>query len=166
MRLTTLMIKAFVRAVTADIPRVDYTDQVRKILQEQVLIEAPPDVAALYRTNPDYLARTMFFVPRIGSIEVLGRLRGTDDDFDTLPPTMQDAINTLVSLRQKQYDKIKALEISLAGTLQACRTVERARDLLPAELVKYLPQGDAPPPDRTVPAVDVVEKLKEMGWPK
>lgn len=165
MRLT----KAFTRAVIADIPKIDYHEQMQKLLQEQVLVNAPPEVLKLYRTAPQYLVQRMVHIEGFGGYVYVRGLPSSDDDDgheQEWPPEVQVKLDELVKASAAQRHKLKEMENLLSRQLSVCRTVERARDLLPAELVKYLPQGDAPPPDRTVPAVDVVEKLKEMGWPK
>jgi len=171
MRLTENLRDAFVRAVLADTPKTDYTEQIQKVAQEYLLDIAPAAVVRLYK-NPDtrhyfhqhtvrwaddhshYNTTNCFVVPN----------EGHSNYYRITDAKIIKKLTELNAADRKQKDERRELERKLWSTIKAFTTVKAARDAMP-ELAKYLPDP-AVKLDRTVPAVTgLITDLVKAGWP-
>lgn len=171
MRLTHTHRDAFVNAVLADTPKVDYQTECRKVIEQHLKDRMPPKIAAALKdpacakyfahnyvtwsSNP-WGAMTFFAAPvaehsRHGSYHIT--------DVETV-----HKLNTLVDNHSAQRKQRAELETKLRAAINAFTTVKAARAALP-EFAKYLPDPEKTV-DRSVPAVaNLVADLMAAGWP-
>jgi hypothetical protein len=164
MRLTSTHRDAFVRAVLADVPSVDYDEQMRAIMLEESILALPPAVQKMARDNTlkGYLCMDYFYSNSSGipCASIYGHCR----DFQ-LSATAGQKLGELAKLKQEQREKLKALEEKLKGVINACSTRKVAVERLP-EFEKYLP-SDLGAKTSSVPALaNLVTDLVAAGWPK
>lgn len=155
MRLTETLRKAFVRAVMADVPRVDYDTMIADEARRMSIANMPKwlqDACAKHK-------------------ELLGYLRTTSDwesgasFFTAGPRTAENKADLarLVERRAQQRAERQGLEGKLTDAARGCNTVKQLADALP-EFAKYLPKENAV--DRSVPAMaNVVAEFMKAGWP-
>lgn len=166
MKLTKIDREAFVRAVMQDVPKVDYTEQARKLVLDDSIEQLPAqlrqfalnkDTNAFLRTD-SYWAYQGFqksftvFTARSGSF--------------SLTKKSQAAFDKLAEQYKAQKEQREALEQRVSAVIAGCSTLKMAKERLP-EFEKYLPQdrGDSKTPN--LPAIaNIVADLTKLGWPK
>lgn len=171
MRMTETIRDAFVGAILADTPRVEYGEQMQKVAQEYLLNAAPPAVVRLFK-NPDtrhyfhqhavrwtddyseYNTTSCFVVPN----------EGHSNYFRITDPETVKKLSELGAAERQQNRERRELKGKLEATIKGFTTVKSARDAMP-ELAKYLPDPTIKV-DRTVPAVTgLITDLVKAGWP-
>ena len=165
MNLTKTDKDAFVRAVMADVPRVDYNEKARALLSAWDREAMPAPVRAIwddvslrrflshdfYHSNPKGL----------NGISTVA-LRPTD-----LVPAVVETLAELAEGSLAQRVERDKLERELGSLLAPFRTLAAAKKGLPEELHKYLPADRDATGVTNLPAgVSPVDLLKAMGWPK
>lgn len=173
MRLTESIRSAFVHAVLKDTPKVDYTEQRQKLIQDWLYAMAP---APLMRVFKDQSYRRYFSTNHVFyQSPIAGRSSWGLGKFWLVPDVdgntyqLNDKIILDKLLEVDRADRLQdgqrgELERKLKATIKAFNTVKQARDALP-EFVKYLPD-DADPKCKTLPAItDLVTDLVKAGWP-
>lgn len=165
MNLTKTDKDAFVRAVMADVPHVDYNEKARALLSAWDLDAMPDAIRAIWDNSAlrHYLARGQYHAnPRGLSSYSAVCLRPTD-----LIPA---AVGTLAELAEgslAQRVERDKLERELGSLLAPFRTLAAAKKSLPEELHKYLPADRDATGVTNLPALaSPVDLLKAMGWPK
>lgn len=167
MRLTNLHREAFVRAVLADVPFIDYDEQIRKIVCEDAIEALPAAVQKVARdaTLKAYLNTTYFYRSgrHMPSVSVIGR----DRDGYSMSSTAEGKVNTLLELKSEQATVRNDLETKLKAAIGACATRRAAVESLP-EFEKYLPvDPGGRPKSEYLPAIaNLVTDLAAAGWPK
>lgn len=155
MRLTETRRDAFVRAVMADVPRVDYETMIADEARRMSIANMPKwlqDVCAEHKELLDYLHTTSDW-------------ESGASFFSAGPRTAENKADLarLVDLLAKQRAARQDLEGKLRGAARGCNTVKQLADALP-EFAKYLPKKNAV--DRSVPAMaNVVADFMKAGWP-
>lgn len=162
MNLTKLHRQAFVSAVIADVPTVDYGEEVSKLIQGFAIKALPPKVLALYQDSElrHFVALQQIYVSETCTYCYYPggeRLIFTDE---------QNAeIKKLAQKCNEQAAEIRALTAKLRGAIAGCKTRKQAVQLLP-EFEKYLP-NEAAEATKGVPMITGwVTSLTSMGWPK
>lgn len=162
MKLTNYIRDAFVKAVMADVPKIDYNEQAEKIARNQLseMLEAAFPGVKINSKNAIWL--------NSGSISMPGDLstiHGIRPDYECLRSTPAWAKMTeLNKLYAEQRAKRNALSSQLRGAAYACNTTKQLRELLP-EFDKYLP-AEEEKTCRTLPAVaNIVADFTKAGWP-
>lgn len=157
MKLTNTIRDAFVRAAMADVPTVDYDDQIQKLVTADAVKQLPPKVAAIYKdaalrpfVSADYCGQVsghfpgVNFKPTAETLAVVKRLNDADDVQSTR--------------RNELSRRLRAVAYSVT-------TRKALIDALP-EFEKYLPVDDAAA-TKNLPAVaNVVADFVKAGWPK
>lgn len=157
MKLTNNLRDAFVRAAMADVPKVDYTEKARDLvnkLNKEYQIKAKIDKVDIMRLTSSYLSVTnqSFYVRGLTDIEY--------SELKTNPE-----LKKLNDLHEAQRKAHRELEVKLAGAIAGCTTRKQAVDALP-EFDKYLPE-DTVAAMRSLPAIaNVVTDFVKAGWPK
>lgn len=162
--------QAIVNAVIADIPRVhskDLYERAQKIIDQDILDTAPPEVVAIYRkpelsrflhvasTNLGYAAR------RVCS-NCLPYVRHIPQH--TLSDDSVAKLGELVDQALEELKCIKAAEVALTASLAGIKTRKQFVSAYP-ELEKYAPEAQVK--TENLPAVaNVMTTLMRMGWPK
>lgn len=158
MKLTKNLREAFVRAAMADVPTIDYREQLQKVVTAAAVAALPPVVAAAYKQFPEYIetkavwiASTYFYVP------------GTDSF--VIPDDVKQEIERLNALNDAQNEMLSALRTKLNAAAYSVTTRKALADLLP-EFEKYLP-ADERAATLNLPAVaNIMADFVKAGWPK
>ena len=165
MNLTKTDKDAFVRAVMADVPHVDYNEKARALLSAWDREAMPDAIRAIWDNSAlrPYLARDQYHAnPRGLSSYSAVCLRASD-----LAPERAAQIEKLAVESRAQSVERNKLEGVMASTIAPFRTLAAAKKGLPEELHKYLPADRDATGVTNLPAVaSPVDLLKAMGWPK
>lgn len=163
-RLTKTMRQAIVRAVMADIPKVDYFEKERIIKERAAYRQMPLEVKAVY--DKPGLHKYLSEGSESTSLQTIkGRhayqyFRGCPDII-ALNEKERTEIGALQKRMHEQERSRAAAEGSLSSSLEGFTTVKALRDAMP-ELAKYLPNESEP--TKNLPAVTgVVDILKAAG---
>lgn len=158
MKLTENLREAFVRAAMADVPTIDYREQLQKVVTAAAVNLLPPAVAAAYKQFPEYIetrhvyAGSMYFyVPAVQS--------------PVFPDDVKQEIKRLDALNDAQNEMLSALRTKLDAAANSVTTRKALADLLP-EFEKYLP-ADKRAATLNLPAVaNIMADFARAGWPK
>ena len=147
--------QAIVRAIMADVPRVD-KDKRRKELQAAIVKLMSPEARKLFNKTPNAL-RTY----HVGEITYNGQWGSRDIIIGDVTDAKVDELCT----KYKEEDNARYdIERKLKGIVETCRTVKQLNDRLP-EFKKYFPTVEKPVAN--LPAIaNVVADLSKLGWPK
>lgn len=176
MKLTKFHKAAFVSSVMNDVPKIDYQDQLRKIIDQDMLDSSPKEVVAalkckivrplLLKSNetwsPDYHISTpdgdsvSRYKAELSSITVYAGFVPSEKARVKLNAICLDAAMQSASRQQ--------LEAKVEGAINGCTTLKQAHERLP-EFVKYLPAEAAK--SNYLPAIaNLAADLCKAGWPK
>lgn len=160
MKLTNYIRDAFIRAAMDDVPKVEYSEEIRKLIHAAAVAEMPPAVASAYKKHPDWF-----------------NLAGRNIDewsYTYLPIPAEkpfknkivfECIKELIVKSQRQASQRDDLRRKLKGIAYGCTTRKALAEALP-EFVKYLP-AETGPAIRNLPVVaNVVSDFVKAGWPK
>lgn len=151
-RLTAAIKNKIRDAVENDIPRVDFGSMMHEAIQARALAELP-EGCLKFR---NYLAREFLNYPFFCYVE--NRV---------FTPTQEDRdrANELRGKSKKQSDDIRSTMRTLRLLMDGYRYVE---DFIAAhpKFTKYAPEGEEPASTINLPALQLAEKLDELGWPK
>ena len=171
-RLNESIRSAFVNAVLADTPKVDYAAQRQKVIQDHLFDAAPPAMLRIYK---DHDLRRFLRLDHVSYDTAAGNrmswglgkfwlVPDCDYTYRIEDKAVLKQLHEIDALESAQVDQRNKLEVKLKATIQAFNTVKQARDALP-EFVKYLPD-EADPKCKTLPAItDLVTDLVKAGWP-
>jgi len=153
-RLTNTIRDAFIKAVMADVPSVDYQAIVNDRVNAAQAARFPLGADAFYQlAKAGWLRSTSGFVAT-GWVKYFG------PDLSPLPDTsdLDASMRQQSAARDDVRRQVRALAYSHT-------TLEKLREAAP-ELAKYLPVPSSTKVDRTVPVVqvDVVGVLRAAGW--
>lgn len=155
MRLTKTLRDAFVRAAVDDVPKVDYRTQACDTAMKFGISGLPPDVKAIYKIAPEYIAVKQYYVSGLGYVYYPGINSLTDEQIAVL--------NKLSDSDSQQDGALCELRIKLSGVANSVQTIKALKELLP-EFAKYIPDetGSA----MNLPAIaNVVADFVKAGWP-
>lgn len=165
MKLTNKLREAFVNAVMADVPQIDYNDQASKIIEAQTLNLLPVALKEALAKDPSILS----LIERhyVGApVGLRGQYTHAPSGFD-LSRSAPKAWAELKKLGEKnmaQSDAHDRLKSQIKGAAASVSTVKALHALLP-EFAKYLP--DDTPTTKNLPALaNVVSEFVQAGWPK
>lgn len=168
MRLTNYHRKAFVKAVLADVPTVDYEAQMRSVFDAAQLEWAKnvsPVLAGMLKDASlrGFLSFSSRRVPQDGpTIEWFNGLAGFHS---CVPARVLEEMRRLAKLSEEQGEMLATLRAKVEGAINACTTVKVAKQRLP-EFEKYLPK-ETDAPSHSVPVIaDLVSDLVKAGWPQ
>ena len=151
--------QAFVRAIMADVPQVDYEAQARKLVEAAVYAAAPPPLKAML-DDPwllRYLKRCSVYT-YCGNVMCYGL---ADSSFDA---SKLAGLWELGTGRDAQQDARAELETKLTSTIAGFKTRKQVAAAFP-EFIKYLPPE--PVKSTNLPALtNIVDQVKAAGWPK
>lgn len=165
MRLTNTIRDAFVRAALADVPQVDYTEQIRELVVKAATEILPPALRKALEEDPackDHINSS--YVCFGGATIIVPGTWGWNAK-DKISDERKKQLDDLKSKRDKQDQTLSELGSKLQATAYAVTTRKALVELLP-EFEKYLPE-DKTTANRALPAVaNVVSAFVEAGWPK
>lgn len=158
MKLTKNLRDAFVRAAMADVPKVDYREQIQKVATAAAVAMLPPAVAAAYKLFPEYIetrhvyAGSMYvYVPAAESPVFSGDIKQKLDRLD--------------ALNDAQNETLSALQTKLTAAANSVTTRKALADLLP-EFEKYLPADDRIATLNLPAVANIMADFVKAGWPK
>lgn len=159
MRLTTSIRDAFVDAAMADVPEVDYRQQMRALALQAVVSGMPAKMRAVWDD------------PVLSQYLMTEWTRITDCVHEDLPEypgvknalaTVQQQIDALHKLHHEQAKAHEELASMLRGAANGCNTTKQLAEALPA-FAKYLPAENGTTPN--LPALTgIVDKFVAAGW--
>lgn len=157
MKLTNTLRQAFVRAAMNDVPSVDYTEQIRTLVNSKVKklhIKAGIQDLHTERLNSHYFN----FAHQGFSVRGL-----TNEEHSQMK--LDPELKALEAKYEAQRQEQRKLETSLTGVIAGCNTRKQAVNALP-EFEKYLPADDVAA-IRSLPALaNVLTDFVKAGWPK
>lgn len=189
MRLTIVHKDSFVRAVMDDLPDLRKTEEhasVMSAVMEKLKKGLPPKVFCLYE-DPELRRYLMCHYQIINNYhsasktltEVISKLHYREQsrlssDFGAVPISIpitggDPLCESLIaySLKLAEVSKVRR---TLEGLIKGVSTLNRAKEVLPASLHKYLPKetsNTATNSDRSLPVIsNVLLDLTSAGWPK
>jgi hypothetical protein len=163
MKLTNNIREAFVRAVMADVPAIDYAEQIRKLVHEDAISQLPPKVRAIYKdaATAHFVNVTHWSQYTDTSVAVPAG-RGTSFK---LSVETKAKVDELQAQGKDQRTKRNDLKARLEAVAASVTTRKALAEALP-EFEKYLPADEAAAL-RTVPVIaNVVADFVKAGWPK
>ena len=166
MKLTKYMRNAFVSAAMNDVPKIDYDEQARAVIEkalDAMFAKVCPGANRHELGNSGWVNRCGVHTP--GG---LTQPYTACPDYRIIQRNDAKTWAKLEELAAKQSAQSKQrgdLESKLRGCSEACTTRKALADLLP-EFEKYLP-ADTPAAIKTLPAIaNVVADFAAAGWPK
>lgn len=163
MRLNKSDKQAFVLAVMADVPQIDYQAKARALVDQEIRAQLPTAVRAVYddkKTRP-YLGNAYVSLPGYFSC---GYFDGAA--CYSMTSGLRDTLSALSDEARAQETRRRDLKNRIEGVIESCTTLKRAKELLP-EFEKYLPAERGTVIDRSVPVIsNIVADLTAAGWPK
>lgn len=158
MKLTKNLREAFVRAVMADVPKVDYREQIQKVATTAAVAMLPSAVAAAYKLFPEYIETRHVYV---GSMYVYVPAA----ESPVFSGDIKQELSQLEALHEAQEESRNALRTKLNAAANSVTTRKALAELLP-EFEKYLP-ADERTATLNLPAVaNIVADFVQAGWPK
>lgn len=156
MKLNKFQKQAIVRAIMADVPKVDKAKR-RAAIQAEVVKLMSPAVREVYNTTP-YALRTQ----HVGDLCYDGSSWASRDVI--AGDVSEKDIKVICEPYKAEDEARRKAERSLAGVVEACSTLKQLKERLP-EFTKYYPTEEAP--TANLPALaNVVADLSKLGWPK
>jgi len=152
MKLVKYQKEAIVKAIMADVPRVDENVRIKEV-QQKLVAAMSKEAQELYAVRPKALCKQW-----LASYDINTDRRGQDfivgdADVDKVIAVYKEEQN----VRSKAHNK-------LSMAVHACTTLKQLHDRLP-EFKKYYPTEAQP--NKNVPALmDVAADLCKLGWPK
>lgn len=164
MKLDRYKKSAFVCAVIADIPKVDYAEQARSLVSAWEVSQIPDAVKKLLETHPDWVRKpTPLQMPaglyNMAVLTVVGY-----SGLEGAAPELWAKLIEIGKKANEQKANTKRVEDATRNTIRTFTTVEAARKGLPECFHKYLIEVTGLTPD--LPAVDLAKELTDLGWPK
>ena len=155
MRLNKWDKQAIVRAILADVPKIDKRKR-KEELQATIVKAMSPEARKLYKNCPEAL-RTY----HMGSLI-------DDGNWNSREIIIGDVKEAVITELKKPYEeedkKYSAVACSLKCAIEACTSLKQLNDRLP-EFKKYFPTEEKPVAN--LPALaNVVADLSKLGWPK
>lgn len=167
MKLTNSIRNAFIRSVMDDVPKIDHSEAIRKLVVEDLASKLPTKIKAIWDdkelrhwvvTDYSFWGDTIVTYPSAQKYP-----------YSIKPPLsekVQLEVDALTQARSEQ-DKVRdALESKLKNAVYGCNTRKQLAELLP-EFEKYLPEDEDKAINQNLPAVaNLTVDFTKAGWPK
>ena len=162
MKLTNYIRDAYINAIMADVPKVDYNEQAEKLARDHIKKMFAKDF-------PKVKIEDATPWLNVGTVDLPGHLQNiysVRTSYECLRHTeVWEPLSEIAKEKDKQDDKRIALRSQLRGAAYSCTTSKQLRELLP-EFDKYLP-AEQEKTLRTLPAVaNIMAEFSKAGWPK
>lgn len=165
MKLTKTAREIFLNNVMADVPFVDYEQQIEEAVRKEFVDKLPPAVRRVWDDAAlrSYIETRVVSLPRASDEAFVGYVYVpclSDERYEYAP---NNEVQRLVKLNTAQKELRNALMTKLQAVASSCTTDKALREALP-EFAKYVPSDT--PTDRSVPTLTgVVDAFKQAGWP-
>lgn len=142
MRMTESMKQSIVRAVMADVPKVDYIEMASEVVRQAVFRAAPESIQAALQDKKclDYLKNdaVKLFENKAGR-SVYAGFRGYIGNKLRFTDAENEKLKEIQALSRKQEVMLEDLESKVSRALAGFSTAKRAVEALP-EMAKYFPK--------------------------
>lgn len=166
MRLTKSDKDAFVRAVMDDVPKIDYDEQVRNLMNKWAFEALPDVVKVAKKQHPEYFNSIYVYLPsNVCNVQVVAPPDWEHRGFKALAPEKYAELEVLSEKAGEQSTQRSDLESKVRGLIESCTTLKTATERLP-EFVKYLPADRDGGGITSLPVANTVADLMNAGWPK
>lgn len=176
MKLTTLHKEAFVSSVMNDVPKIEYQDQLQKIIHQDMLDSSPKEVSAalkckvlrplLFKAGETWCPDHRISLSAGGSV---GRYDAGLSSIVVYPgftpsEKAKAKLGAICLEAAMQSVKRSQLGAKVRGAINGCTTLKQAQEQLP-EFAKYLPTEAEK--SNYLPAIaNLAADLCKAGWPK
>lgn len=161
MKLTKQIKENIFNAILSDLPQeIDYKDQIQAKIWEYSINQLPIEIKSAVSVNPDvktFLSVESMYLHDCNCMRVRSYkgYKLTDDE--------AKEVNRLHDLFETQRNNRNEIKNSLWGIVDSCTTSNQLETNYP-EFANYIPKQEQP--IRNLPAVNLLEKMTEMGWAK
>lgn len=146
--------QAIVKAIMADVPKIDTTKRAEAI-NAAILKAMSPEVRKLYKTKPEALRRASVAYADPHCYWTHNTVVGDVTD---------EKLKEIVAPYKKEEEERDAMQRKLVGAFEGIRTLKAALKTFP-EFKKYMPTEAEP--TKNLPALaNVMADLSKLGWPK
>jgi len=158
MKLNKVLREHIVKSIIADIPNVDYREQMRVFMQKEAKDQWPQELKDAVSANhfiEGYL-ETVYKLPFscIGHVSVLNNNYHPDTSNGSELKRMHGA-------HELQTDSINSISSKIKSVINDCKTTEEFISVFP-EFLQYMPSSEKKLSN--LPACKVVEEMKAAGW--
>jgi hypothetical protein len=168
-RLNNDMREAFIEAVMADVPEIDYAEKIRSAVNKAAHAALPPAVKKLLAAED-----TARFVNTCGT--TLNKYDGLPEGYYVsfrLPAENSDALDKIANEHAKPFaaawtEQIEAretLRAKLSAVARHCTTRKQLAEAFP-EFERYLPADETAAIQNLPALANVVSDFVKAGWPK
>lgn len=167
MKLTVADRNAFVNAAMGDVPKIEYQAQVQKLIADDAFKQLPKPIQDIVKKGDyvEYLEGRWFYMEGqrcLGTVKIYNIRGGYEPTVE-----VKEKVNELHGLHEAQSKNHKDLRDKLQATIYACTTLKMAKERLPEELHKYLPQERGASGLANLPMVaNLMDEMTKAGWPK
>lgn len=162
-RLTEHIKTNIANAVMADVPKIDYMQQIEDKVLAWAVAKLPAPVFALYKDEQmrPWISHAELYLKGVGTVRVpYGGLSTTSEEDNAA----YEHANDLIVKHIEQDEKFDDMRRVVMSAINSVSTVERLIAIAP-DLSKYAERfltGKAYP----VAPVDMLKELRDAGWPK
>lgn len=161
MKLTKFDRGAFVTACMDDVPKINYSEKIGKLVRDEVYNQMHTKIKAVY---DDKNLRDMLGSQYVSVDHYSAYMHGARDF--KMPADLAAQIDVLYGEMKEQNKRLGTLKEKLVAAIACCSTLKQARERLP-EFEKYLPFNRDNAGTANLPAVaNLVTDLMAAGWPK
>ena len=166
MRLTKTDKDAFVQAVMDDVPKVDYDEQVRSLMNKWGFEALPADLQPMVKKYPEYFDSHYIYTPaNCTGVQVMAPPDWAYGGFKGKEPEKYAQLVEIGQKAKEQEIAHNALRSKVRGLIESCSTLKSARERL-LEFEKYLPADRDGHGTTNLPVANTLADLVNAGWPK
>lgn len=159
-RLTKAIREGIVDAIMQDIPRIDYAEKARMLLQEEAVETLPPKIREIYDDEKlrEYLAEGNRY------LRIFGGIRVATDRY-SMSAGSKEVIGMFTNLHEEQVNSRRSMRNALLGLFNAVDTFDQALKKLP-EFAVYIKRFDTTPTfdASNLPVANIIPQLTNLGW--
>ena len=162
MKLTKTQKDSFVKRVMEDVPRVDYTEKARKLIQAEAITQMPQPVLELFQNINlrHHLAVNYVYTGFSGQVAIFCSPHYVKSD------ELIEVLKQIKADSDRKWEERRVLENKIRAVIYSCSTLKMALRELP-EFAEYLPRENSPIinnlPIRNSVA-HLVTELMNAGW--
>lgn len=166
MKLTNYIRDAFINEAMNDVPKVDHSEEIRKLVVDDFVARLPPAVAKLWKdAKLRHWVKTQYATYGNTGVSIPWE---SEIGWRECPPLTEEVrakVAQLADEARKDEAMRKELRTKLKAAAYGCTTRKTLVELLP-EFAHYLPKEESPT-SRAVPVVqNMVADFVKAGWPK
>lgn len=167
MRLTSSDRDAFVAAAMDDVPKIDYSEQAKRLILAHMKTTVPTDLLAMIEKYPDrFVAHKVCMPLHLEDFYTKLTHKYVSWGDAVADDAMRKRIGEIDELSRAQTNTHRQLEAKLRAVISECTTLKQAKERMP-EFEKYLPEDRDGKVCRQMPVIaNLVEDLMAAGWPK